>query len=84
MTSYVELSNAERDRLTDQLRPLVYQAIFEQAAIWDHVFPEGEIGIVVGLPDAVLVATHAVIDAGWRPAWLILPGGNVILNPEDL
>lgn len=57
----------QRDRLVDQLRPIVHRAVCEQAANWDHTFPEGNVGTVVGLPDAVLVATQAAIDAGWRP-----------------
>jgi hypothetical protein len=56
-----------RDLLTDQLRPVVYRAVMEQAATWEDNFPEGNMGVVVGVPDVVLVAVHAVIDAGWRP-----------------
>ena len=58
----------DRDRWVDLLRPLVHRAVSEQVASWEETFPEGNPGTVVGLPDAVLVATQAVVDAGWRPA----------------
>jgi len=66
----------ERDRLTDQLRPVVHQAIHEQAPHWDHTFPEGNTGTVVGLADAVIVAVHATIDAGWRPSTAPIDGNQ--------
>ncbi|MGQ0774564.1 MAG: hypothetical protein ACT4NY_09125 [Pseudonocardiales bacterium] len=53
-------SGDDQDRLVDQLNLVVHKALCENAVTW-------KLGAVVGLSDAVLVATQAVIDAGWRP-----------------
>jgi len=55
-----------RDELIDQIRGVIQKAIFDQAGVWEEEFAAGA-GLVVGLPDAALVAAQTVVDAGWRP-----------------
>lgn len=73
-----------RDDLTDLLKPVIEKAITEQAPVWDHKFPEDNYGLIVGVPDAVIVAAHAVVDAGWRPAVVELDNtGPDLSDPAD-
>ena len=56
----------DRDMLINQIRGAIQATIFDQAAVWEEQFDSGA-GLVVGLPDAALVAAQTVVDAGWRP-----------------
>lgn len=38
------------------------QAIYDQAGTWEHTFPEGNTGDVVGAPDAAVVAARTAFD----------------------
>ncbi len=45
-----------RDHHRQSLRETIERAITDQAPVWDHTFPEGNQGLVVGVPDASVIA----------------------------
>lgn len=44
----------------DALKEAILAAFMSEAAVWEHTFPEGNKGDVIGAPDAALVAAAAI------------------------